>query len=592
MSAALGAGVACSGENPGVVPGAASTPERGGTVLVIGNADVDHLSTSAGYYTPTNQLMHTFTRQLVSYPADSGFEAQTVIVPDLATAIPTRENGGASADGRTWTFHLRPGVLWNSRPPRAVTAKDVVRGFKMLCNPVAPVGAPGYFNETLLGMDTYCDAFAKVDGTVEGIKAFLASHALPGVRAVDDSTVVFRLVAPASDFLHILAMDFSSPMPVEYLDYAPDGPEFRDHTISLGPYQITHYIPNREIDLGRNPVWDSTSDPLRKAYVDSIQVIEGLDQQSVQQQLQAGTADVSWDQTPPTADLATLLATHDPNLILGPPGDHYSTITYLSVNLLSPNAGGALKKLAVRQALEYLTDRAAIAQNQGGPAIARSLTQAVVSGVSGHRDGFDPYPSPGNHGDVARAKSLLAQAGVSDGLTLKLLYRTYGNGPKDAETLQAAFARAGVTLALVPSTGSDFLAKYVQNPENARRGVWDLALGTWVPDWFGNSGRTVIEALFDGRTYGPASSDWGDYNSDSTNRLIDQALAAPSEAEADRLWQQAATRVIEDAAIIPLTESKYPVYYSSRVRNCIFSLTAFNCDLTVLWLEGAGAPRP
>ena len=90
-------------------------------------------------------------------------------------------------------------------------------------------------------------------------------------------------------------MGFSSARPVEYMKYVPDSAEFRQHTISDGPYQIAKYVPGKEFQLDRNPAWDPKTDPLRHAYVDHIKVTEGLTQDSVQQQIEAGTADMEWD---------------------------------------------------------------------------------------------------------------------------------------------------------------------------------------------------------------------------------------------------------------------------------------------------------
>jgi peptide/nickel transport system substrate-binding protein len=328
--------------------------------------------------------------------------------------------------------------------------------------------------------------------------------------------------------------------------------------------------------------------------VDSIVVTQGISAESVQQQLQAGTADMAWDVEPPNVDLATLIASNDPNLILGPPGDYFSRNTYMPINLLSPNEGGALGKVQVRQALQFAVDRAAAVQVSGGPDIGRPLGQAVVSAASGFRGGFDPYPSADHRGDPERARQLLTSAGYPNGLTLKLLYRTSGRGPELAQTVQASLGRAGIRTELVPSTGADFYSKYLQNPENARRGVWDLALAGWVPDWFGNNGRSMIQALFDGRTVGPNSTNYGGYDNPETNRLIDAALSANSAEASEAAWQAAATQIMEDAAIVPLSESKIPVYHSQRLQNCIFSNQSFNCDVTAVWLRGAsaGASQP
>ena len=87
------------------------------------------------------------------------------------------------------------------------------------------------------------------------------------------------------------------------MKYVPDSAEFRQHTISNGPYKIVKYTPTKEFQLERNPAWDPKTDTLRKAYVDRITVTEGLTADSVQQQLEAGTAEMEWDATPPSQDL-------------------------------------------------------------------------------------------------------------------------------------------------------------------------------------------------------------------------------------------------------------------------------------------------
>ena len=54
------------------------------------------------------------------------------------------------------------------------------------------------------------------------------------------------------------------------MKYVPDSAEFRQHTISDGPYQITKYVPGKEFQLDRNPAWDQKTDSLRHAYVDHM----------------------------------------------------------------------------------------------------------------------------------------------------------------------------------------------------------------------------------------------------------------------------------------------------------------------------------
>src|SRR5262249_6519250 len=189
------------------------------------------------------------------YPYTLGFPAQIKLVPDVATAVPTRANGGVSANGKTLTLHLRPGVTWDTSPPRAVVAADFVREFKMICNPSSPAGAPGYFTSTIVGMKRYCDGFGKVKAAAPLIAKYVSSHAVPGVVAPNTRTIVFHLLAPAPDFPNILAMGFTSARPVEYMKYIPDSAQLRQHTISDGPYSITKYAPGKSFNLDRNPAW-------------------------------------------------------------------------------------------------------------------------------------------------------------------------------------------------------------------------------------------------------------------------------------------------------------------------------------------------
>ena len=44
-------------------------------------------------------------------------DAEGLIFPGAATEVPTIGNGGVSADATTWTFHLRPGLVWSTGSP-------------------------------------------------------------------------------------------------------------------------------------------------------------------------------------------------------------------------------------------------------------------------------------------------------------------------------------------------------------------------------------------------------------------------------------------------------------------------------------------
>jgi len=576
LAGALVFGSAAGGSGTGQ-----TAPKRGGTLRLLGQSDIFNLDTTSGYYTVNNILYRATTRQLLSYRNHKSFTEQIKLVPDIATAVPTQANGGISANGKTYTLNIKPGVKWNTKPARQVTAADFVREFKLLCNPASPTGAPGYYTSTIVGMKTYCDGFAKVKSVAPEIEKYVDAHPVSGVTAPKPLTLVFHLVKPAPDFPNILAMSFSSARPVEYMKYVPDSAEFRQHTISNGPYQITKYTPTKEFKLDRNPAWDPKTDSLRKAYVDHITVTEGLTSDNVQQQIKAGTGDMDWDVTPPTQDLPELLSTNDKRLIVGPTGSYYIALnTYLALNQYA----GPMKKKLVRQAVEYGVDKNAIVQIYGGPRIAAASNQVILPGNVGYIKNYNPYPNKNGAGDPDKAKKLLAQAGYPNGLEIKLLYSTTDPAPRVAQSLQSSLGKAGFKVKLVSATQSDFYGKYMLNPSTAKRGVWDIAPPGWIPDWFGNNGRSVIQPLF--TSPGNGSSDFGGYDSAKTNSYVAQALTAESQGEAASYWTKANAQLMKDAAVVPVEIQKWTLFHSSRVQGCLFWFSNLNCDPTNVWLSG------
>ena len=65
-----------------------------------------------------------------------------------------------SDNGLKQTVTIRSGLMWNTTPPRPVTAADVVRGIKRACNP-SPVtfGGVADFEGTIKGLTAYCAGY-------------------------------------------------------------------------------------------------------------------------------------------------------------------------------------------------------------------------------------------------------------------------------------------------------------------------------------------------------------------------------------------------------------------------------------------------
>ncbi len=551
------------------------TVVKGGVLTMLGVGDVDYMDPNVSYYSGGYLALRMWARSLYTYPATQG--KTTTLVPDLATAMPAITNGG-----KTYSITLRKGAMWNTSPPRQVTAADVARGIQRTCNPAQPFGGEPDFSSLIEGYSSFCDGFGKVAPQAPAMKAYMDANQISGVTVSpsDPLTLQINLTKATSYFTNILGLNAFDAAPVEFEDYVPGGNDLAQHTLSDGPYQIASYAPARSIDLTRNPAWNASSDPVRKAYVNEIKVSETGDQQAIQQQILTNTpaADMGWDSFTPANDIPGLLSTGDKRLSLQ---SEFSTNPYVIFNTQSPNNTGALAKVQVRQALEYAINRTNLIQDFGGPSVNPAVTQILPAGTGGSSPSYNMYPS-----DPAKAKQLLAAAGFPNGLTLKFLYRpASANSAKGFQTIQADLAKIGITVTGVGVPNADFYTKYLQVPTTAKSGVWDLSLAGWSPDWYGESAASFFSPLFDGRVLPPTSSNFGLFNDPTVNADIDKALAAPTPAQADPLWHQADVDTMKAAAIFPITDPNQAVVAGSQVHNVVFMAVYQQFDPTNVWLN-------
>lgn len=592
---------ACGGGGGGGTTGGGGTPVSGGTLNIVAASGPDHLDTVPAYYTADYILERAYTRQLVAYPygapsttSDAAWKKTTTPVADAATAVPTTSNGGITNGGKTYTFHIKPGVMWDTKPARQVTAADFIREYKAFCNPVSPVGNPLYFQATIAGLKTYCDAetayFANSKAhppTASNIAGFQNSHTISGLSAPNSSTLQINLMAPAGDFIYMMAMPFTSARPAEYDQFVPNSAQLNQHIISDGPYSITSYTPGKSLDMARDPAWKQSTDSIRHQYVSKVVVTMGVS--SAQTQLtdeQAGTYDVVLDTSMEPTAIPQLQAKHDPKFKVWP---WSNTFPYMVFNLRSPNAGGAMKNLMVRQAIEYGVNKVAVQKVFGGPTLAKIINTAIPPGNVGFQD-YNLYPNNNGSGDINKCKSMLAQAGYKNGVKLTYLYVNDSVNTQVFTAIQASLKPCGVNLVGKGEPGSSYFVDLGNSPENAKAGTWDVGQPGWIPDWFGDNGRTIIAPLFQTNCV-VNTNNYGCYNNPTLNNLISQAEATTSLTQAGTLWHQADQTVMKDAVIVPLLDQQAPYYSSTRVHNPDSSAIAYQPniggpDITNVWISG------
>ena len=564
----------------GINPGSGS-PKAGGTLYMLGQGDVDYVDYNISYFTIGALAQRMYQRYLYDYPATPN--KTTTAAPDLATGAPVVSNGG-----KTYTVTIRTGAMWDTSPARQVTAADALRGLERSCNGVQPFGGLPDFESLIVGYQSFCTGFGNAK-TAAAMKSYLASHSPSGVK-VNGQQISYTLVHPATYFPGILTLDAFAPAPVESLNYVPASAQAQQHEIADGPYSIQSYTPARQMVLVRNPAWKASSDPIRKAYVNKIVVSETGNQASVQQQLQTNTANASmeFDAFPPNQSVAGLVKqmqsglNHNFNL-----GTTLSSNPYIVFNTVSPNNNKALQNVKVRQALSYGISRAHLTQVIN-PVINPPLTHILPDGVNGTATvakGYNPYPY-----NPTKAKQLLAAAGVKS-MNITMLYRPDSTvSTAIAQAAQSDLAKIGVKVKLLSSPSADFYTKYLEVPSVAKRGVWDVSVAGWGPDWYSQGSLSFFGPLFNGASaYPPVGSNFGFYNNPTVNALINKAGSTASTSAADALWVQADLDVMKDAAIFPITDPLQPLYHASYVHNAIYVPGIQQFDPTNVWLSSPGS---
>ena len=290
--------------------------------------------------------------------------------------------------------------------------------------------------------------------------------------------------------------------------------------MSDGPYQVSSYVPNKSIVLTRNPAWKQATDPLRHQYVTKVVVTLGTSSdQTVLTDLQAGSQDLFLaDLNIPPQNIASLQASNDKRLRIWPSSN---LNPYIILNLRSPNSGGAMKKLAVRQAIQFAVNKSAVVKVNGGPAINKVLTSAIGPGNIGYQP-YTKYATPDNEGNPAGA-SRCWPAPATHGLTLATCTRTTAATPPSSSPSRAAWPGAASAQRHAEAERRRLLHRPGNTPQTSKPGTWDMATGSWFPDWFGNNGRTLIQPLFQTNcSLGTVNA--GCCSSPTVDKLISQAL--------------------------------------------------------------------
>jgi peptide/nickel transport system substrate-binding protein len=406
----------------------------------------EYLGNAWGIY--TNLLL----RPLIGYKHQPG-AAGNELVGDLATDVPQPTDGGL-----TYTYKLRKGIKFGPPVNREVTAQDVAYAMGRLANP-KDGGQYSFYYTVIKGWDK------------------VANNKVSGIETPDKYTVVIHLTKPTGDFNLRMSMPATAPIPPEVGKCFEGKPgNYGRNVISSGPYIIqgstgtfsgcdslkpfSGYAgaDGNRIILVRNPNYDQKTDDYRKNYPDRFEFRINSNADDIFAKVQAGQLED--EQSSPQPKTIRQYVT-DPNLkprLLPNVGDR---TWYLTMNLTQP----PFDDIHVRKAMNLIMDKQSLRKAWGGPIIGSIATHIAppVMYNNGLAE-YDPYATPNNAGDLAKAQAEMKQSKYDPGKTGKctgsgckgvlLIGDTRALDNRMIPIVQASAAKIGITFTVRQINGA------------------------------------------------------------------------------------------------------------------------------------------
>jgi len=394
----------------------------------------------------------------IFYEPLAGWASDGTLHPILAAEIPSVENGGLAADGRSVTWKLKRGVKWHDG--QDFSADDVVFNWEYSRNPAVAAVTSGNYRDV-------------------------------NVVKVDDFTVRVEFSQPTPFWADAFVASTGVIIP-RHLFAAFNGANSRDapnnlRPVGTGPYRFASFAPGDTVRGEANPNYHMPNRP----FFDTIEVKGGGDAVSAARAvLQTGDFDYAWNMQVEDDILLRLEAANRGRVNIIPGGG----VEFIQLNATDPNQEidgershirtqhPAFRDPAVRQAMALVVDRNSISQfiyGRGGPATGNFLNNPPRFRSPNTRMEFN----------IQRANEILDAAGWTrgqggirqkDGVRLRFVYQTSVNAPRQRtqQIIRQAAQRAGIDLDLKTVTASVFFSSDVANPDTFTKFYADVQMYT------------------------------------------------------------------------------------------------------------------
>ena len=374
-------GMAATGRDVWVAAGPLPGSHKGGTLRVrMDRVGVD--PAEAGYDPEGVPLVALVYDGLVAYRRVAG-TAGNMLVGDLATTVPS-----PSANGRAYVFTLRRGLRYADGAP--VRAGDFRASMQRL---LRAVGHDVPLYESIVGV-TRCERDPKRCDLSRGIAADERARTITLHLTRADPNLIWNLAIPAASFVHP-----ERPAPAGALP-----------PVGTGPYRVSRFGKHTGALLVRNPRFRSWSQDARPdGLADRIEVAVASGVKTQARAVARGAADLVPYFGGALASLPGVAAQYISEVRSG----EYPDMEFAFLNTRIP----PFDHRDAREAINYATDRARLADLIGGRQIAAPTCQILPPGLPGHRP-FCPFtvaPNPAGAWigpNLVKARRLVTASGT------------------------------------------------------------------------------------------------------------------------------------------------------------------------------------
>jgi len=424
----------------------------GGTLKLLWWQGATLLNPHFAVGTKDQEGSRIFYEPLAGYDNDGNF------VPILAAEIPSVQNGGLAADGRSVVWKLKQGVQWHDGKP--FTADDLVFNWEYAANPATAATT----------IATYRDI--KVEK--------LDSHS---VRVVFQKPTPFWAEAFCGTRGMIIPRHLFEPYKGDKSREAPNNLK----PVGTGPYRFVDFKPG---DMVRGQINANYHEPNRPHF-DAIEMKGGGDAVSAARAvIQTGEFDYAWNMQVEDEILLRLEKGGKGRAEIVSGGN----IEHILVNSTDPSTevDGERSSLktrhplfsdpAVREALNLLVDRQSVQDHIYG------RTGVATANFLNNPERFRSRSTKFEF-NVDKANQLLEAAGwkrgadgvrAKDGKKLKIVFQTSINAPrqKTQAIIKQACQKAGIELELKAVTASVYFSSDVANPDTYTKFYCDMQMYT------------------------------------------------------------------------------------------------------------------